>query len=1002
MKMRTVISLLVVLSIVSILTPLTSSAQDSNVYMYWTDSDWRVSETPKIQRANLDGSNVRDLVTGVGQPIGIALDLAAGKMYWTGPNHRDGMQRILRANLDGTSIETLASTRTRSQNIYYVYYGIALDTTGGKMYWVVHSTANNANKVQRANLDGTGVEDLVIIGRGNFPNQDSGGPRGIALDLSRRKMYWSHAGAHEGAGKIQRANLDGSNIEDIITELPGTSGLTLDSGSEKIYWTERGKVRRANFDGSNIEDVLVDLVRPVGIALDNLNGKMYWAENQEGKIQRANLDGSNVEDLVTNLGKPHSIALGIPQPGTGLRFSPNVIADQNFTVDIPVDITLPSAVGGTAPYTYNISAPPVGLYFDPTTRQIRGTPTILTSAHPVTYAVTDAAGHTASLTFTITVQTTYGTNVYMYWTDAEARKIQRANLDGTNIQDLVTTGLVDPESIALDLATGKMYWTDTAGGRIQRANLDGTNVEDIPILGLSRPDGIALDLAAGKIYWSDNGTDKIRRANLDGTNAEDLVVTGVADPEGLALDLAAGKIYWSEWAMAKIRRANLDGTNPEDVLTTGLINPDGIALDVVDSKMYWIDAGRATISRANLNGTNVEALVTAGLDRPDGIALDVVDGKMYWTDFGTDKIQRANLDGSHVEDLITTGLSAPKRIALGIPQVPSGLRFDPNVVADQTFTVGTAVSLTLPMAAGGSPPYTYSLAPTLPAGLYFDPIANGPGHIGGTPTAILPATPFTYTATDVRGASASLTFTITIELDLDVNGDGKVDVLDLVWVAVSYGMRGDGLRADVNVDGVVNVQDLVAVAGGVDAAAVLPAKVAEEVALAAEAAAAREGVSAGAPGMRFSSRSAVVSGLTAQRNVAAALADARTLGTGDVRLGKWLPLLERLLQMIAEMKAIPEATALLPNYPNPFNPETWIPYHLAQAANVTLTIYDVRGDVVRTLRLGHQPAGVYQSRGRAAYWGGRNQIGEQVASGLYFYTLAAGEFTATRKMLIAK
>ena len=215
-------------------------------------------------------------------------------------------------------------------------------------------------------------------------------------------------------------------------------------------------------------------------------------------------------------------------------------------------------------------------------------------------------------------------------------------------------------------------------------------------------------------------------------------------------------------------------------------------------------------------------------------------------------------------------------------------------------------------------------------------------------------------------------------------------------------MRGPAVAADVNADGVVNVQDLVAVAEGIDAAAVLPANVAEEVALAAEAAAAREGVSAGAPGMRFSSPSKRMSGLTAHRNVAAALADVRVLGTGDVRLGKWLPLLERLLQMIAEMKAIPGATALLPNYPNPFNPETWIPYHLATDAEVTLTIYDVRGGVVRTLTLGHQPAGVYESRGRAAHWDGRNQLGEPVASGLYFYTLTAGDFTATCKLLIAK
>ena len=99
---------------------------------------------------------------------------------------------------------------------------------------------------------------------------------------------------------------------------------------------------------------------------------------------------------------------------------------------------------------------------------------------------------------------------------------------------------------------------------------------------------------------------------------------------------------------------------------------------------------------------------------------------------------------------------------------------------------------------------------------------------------------------------------------------------------------------------------------------------------------------------------------------------------------------------------IPEVTSLLPNYPNPFNPETWLPYQLSEPADVSLTIYDIQGRVVRDLDLGHQRAGMYHSRSRAAHWDGRNAQGEPVASGLYFYTLKAGEFTATRKMLIRK
>ena len=124
---------------------------------------------------------------------------------------------------------------------------------------------------------------------------------------------------------------------------------------------------------------------------------------------------------------------------------------------------------------------------------------------------------------------------------------------------------------------------------------------------------------------------------------------------------------------------------------------------------------------------------------------------------------------------------------------------------------------------------------------------------------------------------------------------------------------------------------------------------------------------------------------------------AQQVNLTDPAFQRGIGFLEQLLDAL-----IPKETALLANYPNPFNPETWIPYQLAKDADVTLTIYNVRGVVVRKLRFGHQPAGVYYSRTRAAHWDGKNQLGEKVASGIYFYTLIAGDFTATRKMVIPK
>ncbi|MYA98488.1 hypothetical protein F4X90_02240, partial [Candidatus Poribacteria bacterium] len=201
----------------------------------------------------------------------------------------------------------------------------------------------------------------------------------------------------------------------------------------------------------------------------------------------------------------------------------------------------------------------------------------------------------------------------------------------------------------------------------------------------------------------------------------------------------------------------------------------------------------------------------------------------------------------------------------------------------------------------------------------------------------------------------------------DVNGDGIVNVQDLVLVSSRLGQTGQ-TEADVNGDGAVNIQDLVLVAGALGDAAAAP-----------------------------SAFRATATALPSRATVEQWLTDAYRLPRLDARLERGIAWLERLLAAL-----VPEETALLANYPNPFNPETWIPYELAEPAEVALRIYAVDGALVRRLVLGHRAAGIYRSKSRAAYWDGRNIQGEKVASGVYFYTFSAGDFEATRKMLIRK
>ena len=207
---------------------------------------------------------------------------------------------------------------------------------------------------------------------------------------------------------------------------------------------------------------------------------------------------------------------------------------------------------------------------------------------------------------------------------------------------------------------------------------------------------------------------------------------------------------------------------------------------------------------------------------------------------------------------------------------------------------------------------------------------------------------------------------ITVEERLptgDVNRDGGVDILDLILVAQQLGQSVPANSpVDINGDGVVNIFDLTLVAQGIGGAT--------------------------APAARGIDSATIETWI----------AQARLADDGSIAFRQGIANLQNLLASLI----IPQETALHANYPNPFNPETWIPYQLAAPAEVTLTIYDMSGGTVRHLEVGYQAAGMYRNRSRALYWDGRNQGGESVASGVYFYTLQAGEFTATRKMLIRK
>ena len=582
----------------------------------------------------------------------------------------------------------------------------------------------------------------------------------------------------------------------------------------------------------------------------------------------------------------------------------------------------------------------------------------------------------------------------MYWVDTNNGTLHR--LVGTAVENLVQN-VRNATSLAVDAGNQKVYWTEKTGnttGRIRRANLDGTNVQLVKNL-TSVPHGVALDPVGGKIYLT-NGWGKVQRLNVDGSNFQPDLITGLDTPGGLALDVSRGKVYWTEMP-GRIRRANLDGAHIQDV-ATGLETPINIA--VSGDAIYWTektgtDTGK--IRTTNLNGNpSVMTLHTFPQGFPVGIVVDAVENTLYWTT-SRGSIGRSNLDGSNVQPNFVTGLRTPGTFVLNVetpvidpiafreqltdPDSDGGGKWidlkgqDVSLLSTLKSQAGNTETVII-IVNGTEAEITYYRVDYEGNEISYGRIAPGAfanqhtyvGHVWLTKDAS-GADLAAFRAVEKTGRAlieVDVKITEPAKLSADVNNDGVVNIQDLVLVASNFG-KAEENAADVNGDGVVNITDLVKVAGALGNAAAAPALHAQ-----------------------------LLQTFTAS-DVRQWLSESQYLDLTDATLQTGVYFLEQLLAAL-----IPNETVLLANYPNPFNPETWIPYQLSKPADVTLTIYAVNGQMVRRLVLGHQLAGIYQNRGRAAYWDGRNKWGEPVASSVYFYTLTAGDFTATRKLLIRK
>jgi DNA-binding beta-propeller fold protein YncE len=249
--------------------------------------------------------------------------------------------------------------------------------------------------------------------------------------------------------------------------------------------------------------------------------------------------------------------------------------------------------------------------------------------------------------------------------------IEEMNSDGRGLESLVATG-GGARGIAVDSAKGEIYWSDVNRHVISKANLDGKRQKDIVTTGLVFPYAVDIDLKHRKIYWSDQSQNQIGRANLDGTYQTVIINFPCAISfgyfctagGGLAIDSVNNRLYWTTAYCSDnlcstypgdILRSHLDGSNIE-IVVRAAGRPASIQVDPVGKKIYWTDYVNNVIRRSNLDGTRIDDLFVVGKNNnPNSLALDLNNGYIYWDQDGDvpnrSCIKRMRLNGKQPQDV---------------------------------------------------------------------------------------------------------------------------------------------------------------------------------------------------------------------------------------------------------------------------------------------------------------------------------------------------------------
>uniref|UniRef100_A0A8C2Q5F3 Low density lipoprotein receptor-related protein 4 n=1 Tax=Cyprinus carpio TaxID=7962 RepID=A0A8C2Q5F3_CYPCA len=530
-----------------------------------------------IRRISFDNEDKLDDViplADIRNAVALDWDSSERYIYWTDVT----TDSINRAKWDGSKQEVVVDTSLESPA------GLAIDWLTHKLYW----TDAGTDRIEVSNTDGS-MRTVLI-----WENLDR--PRDIVVDPIGGFMYWTDWGANP---KIERAGMDASNRTVIIsTNLTWPNGLAIDYSTERLYWADASikTIEYGNFDGSG-RQVLIgsQLPHPFGLTLHE--DRIYWTDWQSKSIQSADkLTGLDRRTLAENLENLMDI---------------HMFHHHRTKVQTPCSVNN----GGCSHLCLLAPAPKASSCACPTGINLQ------------------ADGKTC----------THAMNSFLVF--ARRTDIRMISLDIPYFADVVlpvSVSMKNTIAIGVDAVEGKVYWSDSTLKKISRANINGSEYEDIISAGLMTTDGLAVDSVGRKIYWTDTGTNRIEVANLNGSMRKVLVWQNLDSPRAIALFHEMGYMYWTDWGEhAKLERSSMDGSDRVVLINNNLGWPNGLAVDRAGSQLLWADAHTERIEASDLNGSNRRTLVSP-VQHPYGLTL--LGPHMYWTDWQSRSIHRADKD----------------------------------------------------------------------------------------------------------------------------------------------------------------------------------------------------------------------------------------------------------------------------------------------------------------------------------------------------------------------